>query len=161
MTGEVSVFHRSSFSTISFSRTAWAGIKQDEQSGRSGYWRLFYHQLQEQALKDSETKKRTTEFVEPYSLTEAKDGSATIVFPGKAKPRKFEPATAIPELPPLPPRPKVSPPETPNFMVFCMNMTMQLRFLLQTYGVNLLTFTRQVKMTSDEDEDIELLLLMA
>ena len=89
------MFNRSSFSPVSFSRTAWAGIQQQQQEGRSGYWRLFYHQLQEAALnakKVGPTKLEEAKF-EPH--TEQPDGS--VVF-GKAAEPKAKSVAAVVEV---------------------------------------------------------------
>lgn len=69
------MFNRNSFSPISFSRTAWAGIQQSQQEGRSGYWRLFYYQLQEAALNKEKIKPIKVEEVKFEPLIEQPDGS--------------------------------------------------------------------------------------
>ena len=85
MIGEARMFNHNSFSPISFSRTAWAGIKQQQQQGRSGYWRLFYHQLQEAALNEKgvEPVKLKAVKYEPY--VEQPDGSVIFGKPAKLK----------------------------------------------------------------------------
>lgn len=47
------MFNRSSFSPVSFSRISFNGV-QAANEGRSGYWRLFFTNLQEEALKKDE-----------------------------------------------------------------------------------------------------------
>ena len=53
------MFHRSSFSPVSFSRAAFAGATSapEAQDGRSGYWRLFFTKMQEEALRPEEEQK--------------------------------------------------------------------------------------------------------
>ena len=52
------MFHlSSSFSPVSFSTLSFHGtLAPAEQSARSGYWRLFFMQMQEEALKNPELK---------------------------------------------------------------------------------------------------------
>lgn len=84
------MFHlSSSFSPVSFSRIAFNGAQQiipERQDGRSGYWRLFFTQMQEEALKEYEKKtepKSDTGAVEPTPV-EAKKA------PAKKKPKRAE-----------------------------------------------------------------------
>ena len=51
------MFNRSSFSPVSFSRISFNGV-QAANEGRSGYWRLFFTNLQEEALKKDEPERR-------------------------------------------------------------------------------------------------------
>lgn len=52
------MFNRSSFSPVSFSTISFNGARLADE-GRSGYWRLFFTNLQEEALKKRDEK--TTE----------------------------------------------------------------------------------------------------
>ena len=51
------MFHRPSFSTVSFSPVSFHGAMTPVvQDGKSGYWRLFFTQMQEEALRQYEEK---------------------------------------------------------------------------------------------------------
>ena len=49
------MFNRSSFSPVSFSRISFNGV-QAANEGRSGYWRLFFTNLQEESLRKESEK---------------------------------------------------------------------------------------------------------
>jgi len=51
------VFLRNSFNPVSFSRISFAGATAPINDGRSGYWKLFFMQMQEDALKKHEEAK--------------------------------------------------------------------------------------------------------
>ena len=151
MTGEARMFNRNSFSPISFSRTAWAGIQQSQQEGRSGYWRLFYHQLQEAALNKEKIKPIKVEEVKFEPYTEQPDGS--VIF-GKPKIKaKVVPAvdTAV-----------------ENYVAETMRVHHQVQMLIarlsviETRGVSvqLPLWMEPEKLVVDEEDEEELIILL-
>lgn len=65
------MFNHSSFSPVSFSRISFNGV-QAANEGRSGYWRLFYTQLQEESLKNEKADESTR--IQPTPVTVASTG---------------------------------------------------------------------------------------
>ena len=57
------MFNRSSFSPVSFSRISFAGAQAADEA-RSGYWRLFFTQMQEDALKKRDEDEKPVTKVE-------------------------------------------------------------------------------------------------
>ena len=115
------MFNRSSFSPVSFSRISFAGA-QAANEGRSGYWRMFFANMQEEALKkrdektDGDTGKRAAPEVvaskgkkqpkpvvpKKRKVVEAAPSRAPII-PFRKLPTKLEPNAfdLLAELPPL------------------------------------------------------------
>lgn len=152
------MFLRSSFNPVSFSPMAFNGArKPPENSGRSGYWRLFFHQLQEQALEEKKPKKpaRVIKF-EP--VKELPDGSA-VVGVRSAKPEQVPPepdqAPSEPYLfKPTPLKPEVDEPSEP-YVIQTMRLSMEVSRLFTSWQIPLI-------ITQAQDvEDEELLLLLA
>lgn len=134
-----------------------------KQDGRSGYWRLFYIQLQEQALKEGKTEKAEKPFKEPFKVIETTDGGAKVVYPAK-RPRAepIEDNSDIREAAPIvftasPPVKREA--ELPP-VVNLWQLTTWRRSLVLQYNNNALQYELQ-KASSDEEEAVEILLLAA
>ncbi len=125
------MFNRSSFSPVSFSLISFNGARED--TGRSGYWRLFFTQMQEEADKERDEKatKDSGKLVAPEVVVAKVKKQPKPVVPKKRKkvevkklapivpfrkiPAKIEP-TAYDELAKLPP-------VTVEFYLASMHMT--------------------------------------
>lgn len=111
------MFNPSSFSPVSFSRISFNGV-QAANEGRSGYWRLFFMQMQEDALKKSvkeevkkivettayevKTPKKTVKKVEKRKVPNGEPvAKPTPIIPFRKLPTKLEP-TVYDELANLP-----------------------------------------------------------
>ena len=145
------MFNRSSFSHISFSRTAWSSIQQDQQTGRSGYWRLFYYQLQEASLKTPENPVKVEEVkFEPYA--EQPDGS--VIFGKVVKPK----TKAVPTVNTV----------VENYVAETMRVHHQVQMLLarlqrietNVVSVELPAWMTAEKLVVDKEEDEEELLIL-
>ena len=125
---------------------------EQQQDGRSGYWREFFTQLQAQAL---EANKPVVEpkFEEPYRLVEQKDGSVVITFPSKKEKKINEPEIV------RPPFKRVDLPERPQLPQTVLDAPTEFKLLIAHYNVIALQY-QQVVNDRDE-EDVELLLLVA
>lgn len=143
-----------SFSPLSFSPQTFFGTK--EPTGRSGYWRLFYHQLQEQALKDAEQKPKP-KFVELEPIMELSDGSAIVGTPRKdPKPAFTDP---LPTLPPLP-RYRSAPPKAPEIMGNVLHLQFSVQRMFMEWSIRGIISSASSLSQQREDEE-ELLLLLA
>lgn len=151
------MFHRPSFSPVSFSRISFNGATQPvEQSGRSGYWRLFYYQMQEETLKGKD-EEPSKPYSEPYKLEEKGDGSAIVHFPGR---KKFTVERTEPEIPTVPlGSVKTSDPVIHPELPRIWQITQELRTIRARWGI-MQVASHQLDAVNDED-DIELLLLVA
>lgn len=146
------MFHRPSFSPVSFSRISFNGAMQPvEQDGRSGYWRLFFTQLQEDSEKKPEVvavtpepKKKVKRIVKP---------------PVVAKP---EPDDDEPDEIPYAPIGKPTPqPEVPCYLADAWRATTEVRGWLLQHRINTVKYYLIREAANDEEDDIELLLLAA
>lgn len=149
------MFLRSSFNPVSFSPIAFNGArKRPENSGRSGYWRLFFHQLQEQALEEKKPQK-PAKAIKLEPVKELPDGSA-VVGVQSTKPEQVppEPEQAPPEpylFKPTPLKPEVDEP----YVIQTMRLSMEVSRLFTSWQIPLI-------ITQAQDvEDEELLLLLA
>lgn len=149
------MFHRPSFSPVSFSLASFHGVssKPEQQEGRSGYWRLFFHQLQEQALGEKKAEK-PAKVIKFEPVKELPDGSAVVgAQSAKPKPKpKPKQAPAEPYLfKPAPLKPEVGEP----YVVQIMRLSMEISRLFTSWQIPLI-------ITQAQDvEDEELLLLLA
>lgn len=175
------MFDKLSFSTGSFSDSSWDfdgvakdfcsswgnswfnswksswGRLEDNKDGRSGYWRLFYHQMQEEALKEKPSK-RVKVYKEKFKYTELKDGSVVVSElntqtkpPIKLKPVESNLANESIKLPT--PKEQVT-----NFLSEAQRVADDVTYLLARYKISVKY--HQLDVANDED-DIELLLLVA
>ena len=146
------MFLHSSFNPVSFSPIAFNGArKPSEESGRSGYWRLFFHQLQEQALEEKKPEK-PSKVIKFEPVKELSDGSAVVgVQSAKPKP-ELEQTPSEPYLfKPAPLKPEVSEP----YVIQTMRLSMEVSRLFTSWQIPLI-------ITQAQDvEDEELLLLLA
>jgi hypothetical protein len=156
MTGGLRVFLRTSFSPISFSAISFNGAstQPEKQDGRSGYWRLFFQQLQEEADKPKTTE--PTEVVTEVVAVKTK----TAAKPVKAK----KPVKVIPEevevVPPFRPLPmyerKV---DEPTYLQEMWNITAELRIMIKSLSV--INDEFDIKRQQQDEDDVELLLLIS
>lgn len=65
---------------------------QPEQDGKSGYWRLFYYQLQEAELKKNEQEQGKEA---PSGARQVAEEVATVAHPRKSTKRKLEPLVRL------------------------------------------------------------------
>lgn len=134
----------------------------NKQEGRSGYWRLFYTQLQEQALEAKEKPKQEAQFKEPYKLEKQADGSYLVKEPS-AKPKKArikeQPEPVIPT--PFRPQPLSTQPDQAYWLLStAWQITLELRTIVTQSNENALKWQQQAAAANDE-EAIALLLLVA
>lgn len=131
---------------------------QEESSGRSGYWRLFYTQLQEQSLKGKPKPESAPVFKEPYQLKEQSDGSVLVITdkPKKPQPEPIPEPEPLPVLPPMV-RSKASESIT-NFIANAWYITAQIRDMVTKYELSVVKFNQDGFST--EEDDIETLLLL-
>lgn len=128
---------------------------QEENSGRSGYWRLFFYQLQEEALKKGE------ENVGEEELIELKDGSVKVKARRKSRPKRALevteeiPLTETPRKIPL--APVTTEPSTP-WIIQAWQITTELRELI---GQSRLVRVKYETRSDPEDEEDLILLLLA
>lgn len=145
------MFHRPSFSPVSFSRVSFNGAMQPvEQDGRSGYWRLFFTQLQEEA------DKKPVSTVEPSSTKEKTKSIVKPVVVAKSEPDD-EP-DEIPYAPIARPTPQL---EAPCYLADAWRTTTEIRGWLLQHRINTVKYHLIHEAANEEEEDIELLLLAA
>jgi hypothetical protein len=127
------------------------------QDGRSGYWRLFYYQLQEEELKKHEQKQGQKT---PEGKSEVASETTTAV-PKKprAKPRVAKPV--VDELPKVHPRPIYQAPPK-QFDVAPWLETLNTEFRAWNLSAQTLHgLLQQKKAANDEEEEIITMLLLA
>ena len=137
--------------------SAWGTIKQDQ--ARSGYYRLFLSQLQEESLKQDELRKKQQEEkdnpkpVEAKKLVKVKKSVKRVV---KTVEEEFEDGLEdlVPPFRPLPAFTRL--PDEPNYGAFTVNICQQVRVLLAEYSVVTLKFNQS---QLEDEEDLELLLI--
>lgn len=130
---------------------------QTVQDGKSGYWRLFFMQMQEEADRKAEKKpvesvaKETEEVVVGAAIEAKKKTRKNVVF---APPEIEE----IPPFRPLPEFERVA--EIDNVIVDSWRITLSIREMLAGFNETKVSFLNQLRESDDED-DLELLLLVA
>ena len=128
------------------------------QDGRSGYWRLFFYQMQEEALKPKEVKNDT---VPESAVQEAKVlEDKRVNVPAKKVVRRER---AAPETPPVRERPvlrKIEPIETPSITPFLTIISTEFKSWMET-SEPLRVAMLQRKADNDEEEELINLLLLA
>ena len=148
------MFLPASFNPTSFSRVSFNGASQPVvQDGRSGYWRLFYYQLQEEALNKS-TEQNVVKEVKSLPSPVAKK---------KAKPRPVE-KEEVEEAIPFRPLPMFERREIPeNHISDTWRITIEIRMMVALFQQNQVKLrgTLRFNIIEDDEEDLELLLLAA
>lgn len=138
--------------------SSWGSLVRPEQTGgRSGYWRLFFHQLQEQALQKTPERKLPEPKLEP--VVELQDGSAIVGKVQRTKKLRLEPEVNVPEkLPPFKPKLVASTrhdePSEP-YIIQIMRAQMEISRLFTAWQIPAIIYPAQ------DVEDEELLLLLA
>jgi len=147
------VFHRPSFSPVSFSRVSFNGASQPVvQDGRSGYWRLFFTQLQEQSEQPKKSVEVTSTDTKPVTVKPVKRTRVQ---------SHTEVIDVEPESPPFRPLPMYQRKDlahdfTPSILNVENDLTrMYVQFIKISIESKL-----QLDAANDED-DVELLLLVA
>lgn len=132
------------------------------QEGRSGYYRLFFHQLQEKALESNKSKTtKLEEFKEPYKLQPQSDGSVKVEYGQPSKVKVEDTPSTEPKLPTF--RAKVLEPQPEPIslaLVQSWQITLEVRKLVSIYEQNKVKYQYHLDVANDE-ADIELLLLVA
>ena len=151
------MFHRPSFSPISFSSISFNGASQPVvQEGRSGYWRLFFTQLQEQSEENVVVDTKAT----------AQDTGVVVVKTVVTKPKtKRVVEIVIPEVeytePPFRPLPMYR----REKVVHNDNIAIrQFQDDIQRMYVQFTKISIELKINLDaanDEDDVELLLLVA
>lgn len=145
------MFHRPSFSAIAFNPVSFGGQK--KQDGRSGYWRLFFTQLQEESDKsrDEQGKPSVVEIQPKPSPKTAKE---------KPQKRVIRPPEVVEKAPPFRPLPMhQAKPDEPTYLQQMWDITLELREMVASLQLSAVKFNQQLDARNDED-DIELLLLV-
>lgn len=150
------MFHRPSFSPVSFSRISFNGASQPVvQDGRSGYWRLFFTQLQEQSEQGEIAVDVTTVDAKPVTVKSVKPVKKV------RAPEKVEPTYVEPESPPFRPLPMYQREALPHdFTPSILNTQNDLtRMYVQFIKISI---ESKLQLDAANDEgDVELLLLVA
>jgi len=149
------VFLRNSFSPVSFSSTSFDGATASAQDGRSGYWRLFFTQLQEESNKPkAAVESATSEKVENRPKRSPK---ATTIKTEKRAIRPPEEPEIVPPFRPLPMYERRA--DEPTYLQQMWNITAELRIMVASLHQSTVKFNHELDVANDED-DIELLLLV-
>jgi hypothetical protein len=128
------------------------GEKKAQSDGRSGYWRQFYMQLQEQMLEKKTPAPKTID--EPLdTVIELSDGSAKVI--PFSKPKKKIPQKARQEREARRTQPVVSPRDSQVFIAETMRLHMEVTRLFTTWQIP------PIINRAQDNEDEELLLLLA
>lgn len=129
------------------------------QDGRSGYWRLFYYQMQEEALKPKEVKNDEVPEVANQEAKVLEDKRVDV--PVKKVVRRKE---RKPEQPTVRERPilrKINAVELPSVTPFLNIISTEFKQWFQTSEPLRIAMLQQKAANDEEDEIIELLLLAA
>lgn len=127
--------------------------------GRSGYWRLFYIQLQEEALKPK-VQPVKTENPPKLQVVENADGSASVVYPeikSKSKPKRAAEVKRedIPRLPPVPVQKE--PDVVTHYLEESWKITLEIRSMYSSFQQSMIKYSHA--RSNEDEEDIEFLLL--
>ena len=152
------MFNLNSFKPASFSIQSFK-MAEEADSGRSGYWKLFFYNMQEEELKKHEQKQRE-EAPQSASQRPKKSRSKPAV---KATPSVEQ--RIVPEPPSRPVKRVVvaDPPELPSITPYLAVISAELRLMYQTSQPLLVRLIDQerIKAANDEDEEDVVLLLLA
>lgn len=127
------------------------------EDSRSGYWRLFYTQLQE----ESDNAQLKTEKITEVKATE-KTGATHPPERKKVAPRKYREPAEIPEIPRVPFRRKWAPKpivQIPNYIIDVWRISSDLNTAVASYQQGAIQSAHRQDI-ADED-DVEVLLLFA
>lgn len=129
------------------------------QDGKSGYWKLFFYQMQEEALKPKETKDDKVPEVAVQEAEVLEDKRVDV--PAKKVVRRKAPEPETPTVRERPILRKVEPvEELPNVTPFLSVISSEFRMWLNT-SEPLRIAMLQKKAANDEEEEIINLLLLA
>lgn len=156
-----------SISSIGYSQgprsVSSVGYLANQQDGRSGYWRLFYTQLQEQSL--AKVEKPAEKPVVYPAVKELPGGAAEVEIPQEkskkpkvAVEKPLEPEEPPRQYTPVPPYKKAE--EVPNYGQMSWILSMQIQSLVFSYTRNQVKFNLDTDAANDES-DVEFLLLVA
>lgn len=149
------MFSSGSFAKASFSITAFK-MAQDTDTARSGYWRLFYYNMQEEALKKDEQVKGKAE-------TESKSESSQAKPIAQPKPkRKPEPVVTEEPIPHLLKPVYRGAVEQPSQEFGDLLRVLRIEFSTWQFTLPILSAKLlATQAANDEEDDIEMLLLAA
>ncbi len=131
------------------------GYLANQQDGKSGYWRLFYYQMQEAELNKSKEKpvEQKSKIVVKKKLNKSKDQHK----PVEKRVEQEEPEDFYPPFKPLEPFKRLE--DQPNYFVQSWLVIQEIQSWVFSYSQNTLKFN-EIQAANDE-EAVELLLLLA
>ena len=148
------MFSLNSFKPVSFSLQSFK-MAEEANSGRSGYWKLFFYNMQEEALKKHEQKQGESEAQSPSSRAPQKP----VAKPKRARRRVVEEEESLEEFEPLP---------KPLYRGQTERFPSEITCLIQENWVKLLGLNIPLEFyfpteqaANDEDDEEFLLLLVA
>ena len=148
------MFSLNSLKPVSFSLQSFK-MAEEANSGRSGYWKLFFYNMQEEALRKDEQKQGESEAQSPSSRAPQE----SVAKPKRVKARVLEEERALEEFEPLP---------KPLYRGRTEQFPSEITCLVQQNWVKLLGVDLSVgfyipseSSANDEDEEDFLLLLVA
>lgn len=148
------MFHPQSFNPISFSSISFNGANKPVQEGRSGYWRLFFTQLQEQSEQKQDKVKEVSNVLETSpkpSPIQAKNKPEKVASKPRENQEKALPFRPLPMF-------ERKPLEHSNTTMM-YPLTVELRLMVAQFNQTKLNFVPYV--SANDEEDLELLLLVA
>ena len=148
------MFSLNSLKPVSFSLQSFK-MAEEANSGRSGYWKLFFYNMQEEALKKHEQKQGESEAQSPSSRAPQKP----VAKPKRARRRVVEEEESLEEFEPLP---------KPLYRGQTERFPSEITCLIQENWVKLLGLNVPLEFyyppepaANDDDEEEFLLLLVA
>jgi hypothetical protein len=131
------------------------GYLANQQDGKSGYWRLFYYQMQEAELNKSKEKpvEQKPKIVVKKKVTKSKDQHK----PVEKRVEPEEPEDFYPPFKPIEPFKRLE--DQPNYFVQSWLVVQEIQSWVFSYSQNTLKFN-EIQAANDE-EAVELLLLLA
>ena len=157
------MFSANSFSPASFSIQSFKMVQQDQ--ARSGYWRLFFTEMQEKSLEDDRRKREQEQRQEAPQGTVEVTETEPVAKP-KPKPRTAKPVRRVErviETLPIHPRPVYNSPQPAiDFVTPFLRIVSNEFYLWQQSSEPIVAAMLQRKAANDEDEEDSIhLLLMA
>ena len=136
-----------------------AGYLAKENSGRSGVNRMLLMQLQEESLRQDELRKKAQAEKENPVSQPAEPVNKPVRQKAKKKPKKTTRVVeeSRPTFTPLAPFTRL--PEEPDFGAIAVKISLQVQALLANYSITAIQFKKQLLQESEDEEDLELLLL--
>lgn len=143
------MFHHNSFNPVSFSIQSFKMAQEDQ--GRSGYWRLFFYKMQEEALKKDQVKEEVLE-------TEKLEKLAPQSLPAR-KPRITPVTPEVPLKPLLEPLRPFKPLDAKSYLSDMWRITTELRAMVTQFESSVVKYVPRHENLQDEEE-LGLILLL-